>query len=119
MSNTWTKTEEPPLPPERFGLGPTDEAASVVTAHSGTKTAGASAQLLAANPARRGVDVTVDMAASGNVYLLLGIGTASATNFHYSLGPGGNWNGEVGAGPIWNGAVQFFGTGQLVGVVEV
>lgn len=87
---------------------------------SATLTGGASAQLIAANQNRNGLQVTVDPGAGAvNVYLLLGTGTASATNFHIGLAAGGSWDGTVGTS-VWRGAVQFFSAGTpKVGVAEV
>lgn len=82
-------------------------------------TAGASTAAVALNTTRNGVNFSVDPAATTNVYLLLGAGTASATNFTFALAPGGAWDGEVARGVVWRGAVQIFGTGAKVGVAEV
>lgn len=94
--------------------------ASALAAGSATnKVAGASAQLIAANAGRQGLTVALDSAATDKVYLLLGAGTASATNFHVALSAAYPvWNGKVG-GAQWNGAVQFFGAGGVLGVTEV
>jgi hypothetical protein len=94
-------------------------AAEAVTAASSTVTAGVSAALVAANTVRNGLSVTVDTAATSPVYLLLGTGTASATNFHFALAAGGNWDGRI-SGVVWRGAVQFFSAGTpKVGLVEL
>lgn len=86
---------------------------------SATATGGASALLVGANPQRNGLRVTVDTAAANPVYLLLGAGTASATNFHIVLAAGAFWDGQVSE-VVWQGAVQFFSGGaNHVGVVEV
>lgn len=79
--------------------------------------AGASAALIGVNTVRNGLQVTVDTAATNPVYLLLGTGTASATNFHIALGPGGSWDGRV-SNVVWRGAVQYFGTGAHLGLLE-
>jgi hypothetical protein len=93
--------------------------AEAITAASGTPTAGASGQLVGANTVRNGLSVTVDVAAASPVYLLLGTGTASATNFHFALAAGGNWDGRI-SGAVWRGAVQFFSVGTpKVGLVEL
>jgi hypothetical protein len=92
---------------------------SQLTAASTTGTAGASAQLIAANSERNGLRVTVDTAAAASVYLLLGTGTASATNFHIVLAAGGSWDGLVSR-CLWTGAVQYYSSaGGKVGVAEV
>lgn len=78
---------------------------------------GASAQLIGANTERNGLRVAVDPAGTGPVYLLLGAGTASATVFRAALSPGQFWDGLV-SHSVWRGAVQFFGTGARVSVVE-
>lgn len=78
---------------------------------------GASAQLCAANTERNGLNVMSDPSGTGTVYILLGTGTASATNWHVALAPGGSWDGRL-ANDLWAGAAQFFGTGARVAVVE-
>lgn len=89
---------------------------------------GASAQLIAANPSRNGLLISVDPAGTSPVYLLLGAGTASATVFHIPLGgvstgfaPRAYWDGHFAPGDtaLWRGAVQVFGTGTRVSCVEV
>lgn len=92
---------------------------------SGTKIAGATAQLLAENEARHGLSVVTDPNATDTVYLLLGTGTASASSFHIALSPGGSWDGlisgdELVAGKLWRGAVQCYAAAAVsVGVVEL
>ena len=108
----------------RLKFGPGDEPANVLTSNSGTFTAGASAQLIPANTQRRGLRINVDRGATTNiVYFTLGTATASATNFHFSLGAGDVWNGGIGdngQGILWNGAVQFYSAATpKVGVIEV
>lgn len=94
-------------------------ATDALTASSTTSAAsGASAQLIVANTERNGLRVQVDPAGAGPVYLLLGTGTASATVFHVALSAGGSWDGQVSE-VVWRGAVQAFGTGARVSVVEV
>lgn len=79
--------------------------------------AGASAQLIGANTERNGLRISSDGAST--VFLLLGAGTASATNFHLVLTTGASsWDGTLGEIAFWRGAVQFFGTGARVAVVE-
>jgi hypothetical protein len=87
---------------------------------STTLTGGASAQYVAASPSiRSGLMITADSAAANPIYLLLGTGTASATNFHICLAAGTAWDGTIG-GVLWRGAVQgFSAAGNKVGVVEV
>ncbi len=97
----------------------TDPSANALATGAAIKTAGASAVLIAANGTRKGLQVTVDPAATQNVYFLLGAGTASATNFHFAMGAGGSWDGTA-TNTLWTGAVQFFSSGTpLVGVAEV
>lgn len=83
-------------------------------------TANTPAQLVGANVARNGLSVSVDPAATGAiVYVLLGAGTPSATNFHVALQAGGSWSGDVG-GAVWRGAVQAVSTvNAKVGIAEV
>lgn len=78
---------------------------------------GASTQLIGANTERNGLRVSVDPAGAAAVYLLLGTGTASATAFHVALAAGAFWDGLIGHA-VWRGAVQVFGTGARVSVVE-
>lgn len=93
-------------------------ATDALTAASTTSVAsGATAQLIAPNTERNGLEVTVDPAGVGPVYLILGTGPASATVFHKALGPGGVWPGTIG-GVVYRGAVQVFGTGARVAVAE-
>ena len=94
--------------------------ASALSAASATnKVAGASAQLIGVNAGRSGLTVALDSASTDHVYLLLGAGTASATNFHIALSAAQPvWNGVIG-GAQWNGAVQFFGAGGVLSVIEV
>jgi hypothetical protein len=93
-------------------------AESLAAGSNAAVVAGASAQLIGANTERNGLSVSVSSAATNPVYLLLGAGTASATNFHYALPAGATWDGMV-SGVLWRGAVQYFGTGAQLGVVEV
>ena len=95
-------------------------AAEAATTSTQTWTAGASAQILAANSERSGLRITMDPAAAGPIYILLGSGTASATNFHIALSQtnAGYWDGRI-SDTVWRGAVQVFGTGAKFGVVEV
>ncbi len=79
---------------------------------------GASAQIVGLNAERNGLSIITDPSGTGTVYLLLGSGTASATNFHVALAPGGQWSGQVSE-VVWGGLVQAFGTGARIGVVEV
>lgn len=79
---------------------------------------GASVQLIGVNTERNGLNINVDPAAGGPVYLLLGTGTASATVWHKALAAGGVWDGRLGPVSLWRGAVQAFGTGGRVSVVE-
>lgn len=85
---------------------------------SAAGTAGASGSIIAANAERNGLRVTLDSASTGPIYLLLGSGTASATNFHICLAAGGTWDGRIGD-VLWRGAIQCFGTGGHFGVIEV
>jgi hypothetical protein len=81
-----------------------------------TIAAGASAQIIAANTERNGLRISLDSAAASPIYLLLGAGTASATNFHICVKPGGpDWDGTIG-NVVWRGAVQCFGTGAHFGL---
>lgn len=52
-----------------------------------------------------GVQVSADTANTAVVYLLLGSGVASATNWHVALAAGGSWPGTLG-GVVWRGAIQ-------------
>jgi hypothetical protein len=84
-----------------------------------TLAGGASASLIVANTERNGLRISVDTAAANPIYLLLGAGTASATNYHLCLTASGTWDGKIGD-VLWLGAVQFFSAaGNRVGVVEV
>lgn len=95
------------------------EATDVLQADSGNVVAGASAQLLTANIERNGLSVSVDSAATAPVYLLLGTGVASATNWHVCLAAGGYWYGQLSE-VVWRGPVQAFSTAAgRVGVAEV
>ncbi len=95
------------------------EAADTLQADSGNIAAGASQQLLAANIERNGLIVSVDSLATAPVYLLLGTGTASATNWHVCLAAGAFWAGMLSA-LVWRGPVQVFSTAAgRVGVAEV
>jgi hypothetical protein len=90
-----------------------------VTAQSGSYSAGASAQLIGANPNRRGLMITVDPGASAPVYLVLGTSAASTTSFDVPLAPGGSFDGRI-SDVLWQGAVQFYSAAAgHVGVVEV
>lgn len=82
---------------------------------------GASAQWVGANTERNGLRIGVDAGSATSVYILLGTGTASATNFHIALlaSTGHSyWDGLI-SGVVWAGAVQVFGTGTRVSLVEV
>lgn len=77
------------------------------------------AQLIAFNLDRQGLNIENDSAATAPVYLLLGAGTPSATNWHFALPAGVAWNGLIGYGS-WRGAVQAVCSANTrVGVVEV
>ncbi len=79
-----------------------------------------SAQLIGVNLSRDGLNISLSAASANPLYLLLGTGTASATNFHVSVPAGQSWDGMVGP-VVWKGAVQGFiptAAGQ-VGVAEV
>lgn len=78
--------------------------------------AGADAQVIGANVSRSGLNISND-AAGATVYLLLGSGVTSATNFDISLAAGGNWPGTVG-GVVWRGAVRAFSVGSHIAVTE-
>lgn len=78
---------------------------------------GASAQLIGPNPERNALSVQVDSAGAGPVYLLLGTGAASATVFHVCIPAGVIWNGRI-SDVLWRGAIQVFGTGARVVVLE-
>lgn len=93
------------------------DALTAVSSPSGV--AGASLQIIGANPERNGLRVSLDSASVAPVYLLLGVGTASATNFHVCVKPGGpDWDGTISNGVLWRGAVQCFGSGGHFGVSE-
>lgn len=97
-----------------------DASISTNTLQTGeTLVAGPSAQLIGANANRHGLAVSVDSGAPDPVYLLLGPGVASETNFHIELSPGGSWDGTI-TGVLWTGAVQFYSAAAgSVGVTEV
>ena len=61
-----------------------------------------SVQLRAANTARLGI-VIANTGTLGTIYLLFGSGTASATNFTYSIPPLGSF---TMSSPIYTGAIQ-------------
>jgi len=85
-----------------------------------TQTVQASAQLIGVNLSRNGLNISLASASANPLYLLLGSGTASATNFHIAVPAGASWDGMVGP-VVWKGAVQGFvptAAGQ-VGVTEV
>jgi hypothetical protein len=68
---------------------------------------------------RIGITVTSDAAGTGTVYGLAGTGTPSQTNHHFSLAPGGSWDGEI-TQALWSGPVTLFSAGTIkVGVWEV
>jgi hypothetical protein len=91
---------------------------ALTAASSAAGVAGASGQIIAANTERNGLRVSLDSAAASPIYLLLGTGTASATNFHVCIKPAGpDWDGLVSR-VVWRGAVQCFGTGAHFGVAE-
>jgi hypothetical protein len=73
-----------------------------------------------ANANRSGL--TVSIGAGGPVYLLLGSGTASATNFSVIVTTTAPWNGQIGSargGVVWQGPVQAFAASATsVGVAE-
>jgi hypothetical protein len=73
--------------------------------------AGTSAsQLVAANPERSSIEVRLDPAASGIVYLLLASsGTPGPTNFDVAVTATLGWDGLVGL-TVWRGAVQMIST---------
>lgn len=54
-----------------------------------------------------GILVSADSANAAVVYLLLGPGTASATNWHVALPAGMMWDGTIG-GTVWRGAISGF-----------
>lgn len=92
---------------------------ALTAASSPTGTSGASVQIVGANTQRNGLRVSLDSAAAAPIYLLLGAGTASATNFHVCIKPAGpDWDGTISNGVVWRGAVQCFGTGAHFGVAE-
>lgn len=90
---------------------------------SGSNPAGAiqaTAQLIGPNLNRNGLNISLASASANPLYLLLGTGSASATNFHVSVPAGQSWDGMIGP-VVWKGAVQGFiptAAGQ-VGVAEV
>lgn len=100
-----------------MALVPATDALTAASSSAGV--GGASAQILAANTERNGLRVSLDSASVGPLYLLLGAGTASATNFHVCVKPGGpDWDGTISNGVLWRGAVQCFGSGGHFGVTE-
>jgi hypothetical protein len=54
-----------------------------------------------------GLMISADSANTAVVYLLLGNGTASATNWHIALPAGTAWDGTI-SGCLWRGPVQGF-----------
>jgi hypothetical protein len=58
-------------------------------------------------PEHNGVLVSADSANTATVYLLLGPGTVSATNWHIVLPAGSLWDGTIG-GTVWRGAISGF-----------
>lgn len=94
-------------------------ATDALTTSSPALTAGASAQAIGANPDRSSLSISLSFAATAPLFLLLGAGTASATNFHICVPAGQLWNGLVGT-CLWRGAVQAFSTaGGAYGLAEV
>jgi hypothetical protein len=96
-------------------------ATEALTANSNAILAGgASVQIIGANTERNGLRVSLDSAATAPLYLLLGGGTASATNFHVCVKAGGpDWDGTISNGVLWRGAVQAFsGAAGHFGVSE-
>lgn len=72
------------------------------------------ASLLAANQNRQGLFLEADPgnAAASVIYVLLGTGTPSATNYHIALLPGASvgWGVLGGSQGIWRGPVQVIGS---------
>lgn len=93
---------------------------SLAAGSNATQNVQTSVAVIAANVQRSGLSISLAAASANPLYLLLGTGTASATNFHIAVPAGGSWDGMIGP-VVWRGAVQGFiptAAGQ-VGVVEV
>jgi hypothetical protein len=94
------------------------EAAEVfLSAGISNQTVTASVQLIGSNVQRSGLNIS-NIGAANSLYLLLGAGTASASNAHIVVPVGGSWDGMIGVS-VWRGAVQAFSTTTPVGLVEL
>ena len=89
---------------------------------SGPYTITSTPTTLPASATRMGIQITSDAAGTGTVYGLCGsvaqVGTVSTSKWHFSLAPGGSWDGEASQS-IFSGPIQLISTGSIVvGVLE-
>lgn len=75
-----------------------------------TVTAGDSAVVVQKDVERSDLTMQVDPSAAAAVYILLGSGTASSSNFTFALTPGGFWDGRLTTA-LWQGPVSIAGDG--------
>lgn len=96
------------------------EAGEVLSTSSPNLSVQTSTQIIGPNVGRSGLNISLAAASAHLLYLLLGTGTVSASNFHICVPAASSWDGMVGP-VVWRGAVQGFipTAADQVGVAEV